>query len=448
MVVGALSAQEVGNRALVPRLNKKILLNGLNVLVAEHRKQPTVTLNLMVKSGATFDPVQKAGLAAITTEALKLGARARTSQEIAQDLQALGATIDTRVGWDATYIIATASAKDFDKILSLLSDIVIDPAFPEQEFSRLKERQIAQRQQNENPDTLADEYFNQMLFDGMAYAHPIAGTVKSLSSITLSNIKDFYKKFYVPNNTTLAVVGDVNAEDALKKVSRKFGVWVKGDTTPFTFLPPRSPAGTKIYLIDRPDLPRSHIRIGHLGITRLDDDYFSVLLMNQTFGGEGSASRLATQPHWDKGVTASSRLDPRRMPGPFAISIAAPSHQTPQVVSEAIEVLRRYKTEGPTQKELDDAKKFYIGYYPSRFETNPSISADLLETDLYQLGANYINTFLERVQQVSLADVKRAAEKHLEPNNLVVVVVGKAEDFRSGLEKIGQVKIISPAKQE
>ncbi|MBI1746516.1 MAG: insulinase family protein [Acidobacteria bacterium] len=427
-----------------PKVMKRTLLNGLSVLVAEQRQTPTVTVHLLIKSGATFDPMGKGGLAHITAEMLKAGTLQRSRQQIADELRNQNIAIDIEVTWDGTHLIGRGPAREAVRILGLITDLAINPAFLENEYQRLKSKCLeAINKEREDPTVVAEQLLLKKLFENTTYARPLRGTPQTLNNITLGDIKEFHNKFYRPNNAILAVVGGIDPASLQQSARRKIGGWVKDDTPPFTFLRAQAPGATKVYLIDRPDLPQAQVRIGQIGIARDGDDYFPVRLLNQMFSGDKQSylrdHLRQTQSY--QGVV-EARMEMRRLPGPFIISLSTGSEQAAAVVHEAIKALKLMKGVGDI-KDLAEAKKALINQYTAIFQSADQIAARWLDIELYQLGSNYLDAFPSRVEQVTLEDVRRVAERYFDPGGQVIVVAGSAASLKSSLMTLGPVTVLS-----
>jgi zinc protease len=228
-----------------------------------------------------------------------------------------------------------------------------------------------------------------------------------------------------------------------QEAEKLWAAWKKGGpaSPPYTQAPERlcSPG---LYLLDRPDLTQSEIRIGHLGLARSHPDFFPLRLVNYILGEGGFSSRLMTRIRSDLGCTYGIRstFHFRRAPGPFVISTFTPAAQTALVVKEIKAVMQKVREAGITEQELAEAQSYYVGHFPLGLETPRGIGGRVVSMDLYNLGRDYLQSYRERIQEVSLGAAQEAARKHLQPEALVV---GPAAQCAKDLEALGPLEILS-----
>lgn len=436
------TAQEIK----LPPIKKTTLDNGLKLIVIEHHELPVVAFRLVLKSGSAYDPTGKAGLANLTAGLLRKGTKTRSATQIAEEIDFVGGSLGAGSGLDATYATCQVLTKHFDVGLDLLSDIILNPTFKEDEIERLSKQTLAAiKQQKDDPGSVAEEKFREFVFGDHPYGQPSEGTEESIVALTRDDIINFHKKYYVPNNVILAVVGDVKSGEAIKKVKAKFSQWRGAEVTPPSFVEPPPIKGHQILLVDKPDLTQTYIRVGHLGIERKNPDYFAVRVMNYILGGGGFASRLMDEVRAKRGLTYGIRcnFDSYKLRGAYEVSTFTRNDSTAVAIGAIIEQIKRIRAEEVTDKELEDTKSFYNGYFPLQFETPSQIATQILNVELYDLGEDYIKNFRKNIKAVTKKDVLRVAQKYLDPDNLKLVVVSKADDVKSSLESLGEVEVIS-----
>ncbi len=443
-----LEPQEAGRVKLPPQVRAK-LDNGLELIMVEDHELELFTAYLLIKSGATFDPQGKAGLADITNEMLRLGTTHRSSEQIDLELDSIGASLSISSNWDGTYVSISAISRKFDQAMDIFSDVVLNPTFPEEELAILKSRLLGEiKVSRDRPQTIASESFYKLLFGKHPYAHPLAGTEESVSSISRKDILSFYQKFFIPNNAVMVVAGDINPQQIKDKIAARLNQWKKGKLPEGRWAAVAPPKGMNIYLIDKPDLTQTEIRMGHLGISRDNENYFRLQVMNYNLGGGGFLSRLLKHIRADKGYTysISSSYSARKLVGPFLISTFTPNKTTINVIRESLEIVKDIHNNGITPEELTSAKNYLISSYPSRFETISDVAYQILGIELYGLGKGYVETYQEKIDQVTLEDIKQVAQKYLDPSNILIVVVSNAEEVKSDLEGMGKVEVIPFSK--
>ena len=436
------TAQEIK----LPPIKKTTLDNGLEVIIIEHHELPVVAFRLVLKSGSACDPSSKAGLANLTAGLLRKGTKTRSATQIAEEIDFVGGSWGGGAGLDATFGTCQVLTKYFDVGLDLLSDIILNPTFKEDEIERLRKQILAGiKQQKDDPESVAEEKFREFVFGDHPYGQPSEGTEESIIAITRDDIVNFHKKYYVPNNAILAVVGDVKSDETIKKVKAKFSQWRGAEITPPSFIEPPPIKGHQILLVDKPDLTQTYIRVGHFGIERKNPDYFAVRVMNYILGGGGFASRLMDEVRAKRGLTYGIHcsFDRYKLRGAYEVSTFTQNDSTVAAIGAIIEQIKKIRAEGVTDKELEDTKSFYNGYFPLQFETPSQIATQILDVELYDLGEDYIKNFRKNINAVTKKDILRVAQKYLDPDNLKLVVVSKADDVKSSLESMGSLEVTS-----
>jgi zinc protease len=430
----------------LPPIKKTNLDNGLNLIVIEHHELPVVAFRMIIKSGSACDPADKAGLADLTAGLLRKGTQTRTATQIAEEIDFVGGSLGAGSGLDATYATCQVLTKHLDVGLELLADVILNPTFTDDEIERLRKQTLNSiKQQKIDPGTVAEKKFREFLFGDHPYGRPSEGTEESIMTITREDIVNFHKMHFVPNNVILAVVGDVNTEDAIKKVKAKFSQWAAAEilTSSMAQAPPIE--GSQIRLVDKPDLTQTYIKLGHLGIERKNPDYFAVRVMNFILGGGDFSSRLMDQVRSKRGLTygIDSDFDSDKQQGAFVVGTFTNNDSTAAAISAIINEIVKIRTDGVTDKELEDTKSFYNGYFPLQFETPSQIATQILNVEFYDLGESYLRDYRKNISAVTKDDVLRVAQKYLDPKNLKLVVVSKAQDVKTSLEPMGKVEVVS-----
>ncbi len=441
-IITDLFAQEIK----LPEITKESLDNGLKVIVIEHHELPVVAFKLVLKSGSTYDPPGKAGLANFTAGLLRKGTQTKDATQIAEEIDFVGGTLGAGANWDASFASCRVLSKYFDTGLDLLADILLNPTFKDDEIERLRKQIIAGIMQEKNdPESVAEENFREFVFGQHPYGQPLEGTEGSVSGISREDIVGFHHTHYVPNNAIIAVVGDVETDDVLTKIKGKLGSWETGPLVTADFAPPPQIKGHQIILVDKPDLTQSYVNIGHFGIPRKSPDYFAFRVMNYILGGGGFASRLMDEVRAKRGLTYSiySNFDRYRLKGAFEVSTFTRVDSTLGAIQAILEQIEGIRTEKVSEKELSETKSFYDGYYPLQFETPEQIATKLLDVEVYDLGEDYIENFRKNIGAVTADDVLRVAQKYLDPENMKFVVVSKADELKTDLESLGKVEVTS-----
>jgi predicted Zn-dependent peptidase len=428
-------------KLVLPAVQRRKLSNGLDVLVVEHHELPIVSLNLVMKMGAAGDPADKAGLASITADMLDEGTATRSSLEISDQLARIGSSLNVGAGWDSTTASMRTLTRHLDRALEIYSDVISNPTFPDKDFERLRlQRLAALRQQRDSPDAIAGLVFQTVLYGrGHPYGHPLAGDEASLTGLSGADVRGFYETYYRPNNSALIVVGDVKPDAVVAKLENAFAGWKSGHVPAVDVsAAPLQRDHSAIYLVDRPGSVQSVIQIGQVGAPRSSPDYFPLFVMNRILGGASSA-RINLNLREDKGYTygANSAFSFRRGAGPFTAQAPVQGFSTKESVYEFLKEIRGIRGEIPvTPAELEAAKQSIVRGFPRTFETPDQIAAGLELIVTYDLPDTYFNSYIERVQAVSLEDVNRVANRYLQPDRMAIVIVGDRNSIERPLRTL------------
>ena len=430
----------------LPEIHQATLPNGMNLLGLEYDRVPWVSITLMVKRGSECDPPGKAGAADCTAEFLTLGTARRQQLQLAQDIESRGAALRARGGWDATLVTLEGLAEDFGELMAILAEMVQTPGFPEEEFPLLKERRRAELVHlMDNPREVANLRFLRLFFGDSPYGWPVPGDLKSIQALDLTDLRAFYQGQFAPRISSLAIVGMVPFARMAAETEKLWAAWQgPGPAAPPYQAAPDTlcPAGN--YLLDRPELTQSEIRLGHLGLPRSHPDYFAVKLVNYILGEGGFSSRLMSRIRSDLGCTYGihSHFLFRRAPGPFIISTFTPAVHTALVVKEIKAVVRQVWEKGVTAQELAEAQSYFVGHFPLGLETPQGLARKLISMDLYDLGRDYLEKYCDQIRGVTLKAAAQAARAHLQPEWLVTLVMGPRARCGDALEELGSLRII------
>ena len=432
-----------------PHFERATLDNGLRLVVAPVSKLPLVTVIAVVEAGATAEPRGKDGVAALTARLLLEGAAGMDGAALADRFERIGASVGAHADWDVAVVSLTALSTQLAEAMSLVRDLLRAPEFPPREVDRLKEERLTELlQQRAEPRGLADEQFARAAYDGNArFAAPDAGDAPSVRALTRDDVVAFYSARFQPPATTLVFAGDITMAQAREMSRALFGDW-KG-VRPATVAAgvDTAPAGRLVRVVAKADAPQSEIRVGHVGIPRSAPDYFDTMVMNAVLGGLFS-SRINLNLREVHGYTygAYSGFEWRRARGPFVISTAVKSDVTGEAVKEILAEIDRMRREEIGQDELTLATSYLDGIFPIRYETTAAIATALANLVIHELPDDYYDQYRPRVRAVTTAGVLRAAQAHLRPEELRVVVVGDSATIAAPLAEVaGQpVEIVDP----
>jgi zinc protease len=427
----------------VPAPTRTLLKNGLTVLVLERRSIPLVQFQLMVKSGSSVDPAGKEGTAALTARLLKRGTKSRPAGQFFEEVEFVGGTVDTAAGVDASFVRGEFATRDLEIGFNLIADMAQNPAFRQEEFDKEKRLALADIVGGlDDPENVARLAFASWLYGAHPYGRPVDGTERSVQGISREDVAAFYEARYVPNNAVLAIVGDIDAAQAVQRADRYFSAW-KRRTVPEVKIPEAvGVRGRKILLVDKPDATQSQIRFGNTGIRRADPDYFPLTVGNTVLGG-GFTSWLVNEVRVKRGLTYSiaSRVDAQRAAGSFYVSTFSKNPTVLETIKVSLDQVRRLRSGDLPGEDLEKARSFLAGLYPLRIESPDDLAAEILNVDLYGLDPDFINQYQKHVRAVGADAVKRVAARRLPLDDLAIVVVGPAVALKKDLETLGPVTV-------
>lgn len=422
-----------------PHITRTTLPNGLRVLVAENHNAPLVSFRALIRSGADHDTHGTAGLASVTADLLDEGAGTRDAIGLAEDIGLLGAALGTGADWDASYVSADALSRNGEAALEIFSDVTARATLPPDGLERVRAERLNEiLQQRDEPGVIAGKRFAHLLYGTGAYGNSLVGNADTVARISIDDVRRFYGQHFVPNNSTVVVSGEIDSARAIELVSNALGGWKRGAEPPRPVVAPRPIDASRVYVIDRPQAVQSEIRVGHIGVSRSTEDYFALSVMNAIFGGVFN-SRINLNLRERHGYTygARSQFAFRRHAGPFVVAAPVRNEVTLQSVSEVLAELRRIRTGDIEERELDDVKNYLMGVFPATVQTASDIASRLVDMELYGLPEDYFDRYRENIANVSKEDVEHVAQKYLDPDRVLIVIVGNATQIREPLGTLG-----------
>ncbi len=434
-----------------PAVRRATLSNGLEIVLAERHALPLVSMSLMVDAGYAADQHHAPGVAGLTLNMLDEGTTERTALEIDDEEQRLGASIGTGSGLDASFVTLSALKEKLDASLELWADIILNPAFPQEDFERLKEQQLAAIQREKSsPFTMALRVFPVLLYGtGHPYGIPFTGSgdTESVEAMTRDRLRTFHRTWFRPNNATVIVAGDITMAELRPKLERLFSGWQPGQVPAKDVS--RAPAGgggDVVYLMDRPGAQQSVIIAGHAFPPPAEADEFALDAVNRILGGTFTSRvnmNLREDKHWSYG--ARTIVQDARGPRPFFSYAPVQTDKTMEAMRELVKEFRGITGEEPaTEDELVKVKDGRILTLPGRWETIGAIRSSLTEQVNLGLDDDYWQTYAEHVRALRLGDVHEAARNTIEPDRLIWVVVGDRSRIEEPIRQagFGEVRVI------
>ena len=433
----------------LPPITRVTLENGMRLVVAEDHELPTVQLTLFVGAGAAQDPPDRLGLAEMVADALLRGAGPYDAQELARAIEDLGGRIDAEPGFDATIVSADFLSDDFEAGLALLRAVLREPRFEKDEVRRSRDELLADLKSDlEDPSKIANRCFAAWLYGSYPYGRPQKGTPETVEEIGAREVRRFHDRWYRPNNTILALVGDVTAERALAALRQAFTDWkAEPDAVPQRSGPPTPLAARRVLLVDKPDATQSQIRTGGIAMARNDPDLLTAQVANTALGG-GFSSLLIEELRVKRSLTYSaySGYVPRLLGGDFRMSTFSKTATSVETLTLGLDVLARFRSQPIDPKVLTKAKAYVAGQFALQLETAGALAQRLAEIEFFGLPRDELVTYRSRVAAVDVAAASRAVTEHQPPTDrMAIVVVGPAATLRAPLEAaLGPVTVVRP----
>ena len=414
-----------------PAAQRSTLPNGARLIVSEQHVLPMVVIQVLVDAGARRDPQGKDGLASLTADLLTEGTRSKSASQIKEAVDFIGAGLDTSADTDFALSSLTVLSKDLDTGLGLLTDVLLHPTFPDAEVKRRREAALASiRASEDNPGTVAQRAFVAAVFRGEPYGHPVIGTAETVRRLTRADVEGFYKQHYRSDDTIIVVAGDVAAADIEQRLRQALQEWPARGAEPFAY-PAATARRPEPVRIEKP-ITQANILLGHRGVARDNPDYYALTVMNFILGGGGFTSRLLDNIRTKAGLAYSvaSYFVAGKSPGSFQISMQTKNESAGDAIARTCSELEHIRREPVSDEELADAKLYLTGSFPLRLDSTAKIAGFLAQVEFFKLGADYADTYVQRINAVSKDDVLRVAQQYLHPDELQLVVVANLDQAK------------------
>jgi zinc protease len=432
-------------RVQLPRPVEAKLENGLTVLILEDHRTPSVFVQLHISgAGALFEPPSMSGLANATAQMLREGTQSRTSVQIAEEIDRLGASLGAAGSFGSPQVVISASglSDNFDSWFALVVDVLLNPSFPRDELEKLNQRLRAQlRQQRSAANFLVNERFNHAVY-GSHPAATVSPTSESLDLLTQEALMKWHRERYAPQNSLLAIAGDVRASELIPRLEKWFTGWQRSDVK--RTWPPNPVAATsrKVYLVHRPNSVQTTVALGNIAIDRRSPDYIPMVVMNHILGG-GVSGRLFLNLREEKGYTYGvySNFSALRYRGPWRAGGNMRTEVTAGALVEFFKEIRRIRNQTVPPAELEDAKRAIAARFALSLEQPTAILGLAVSRIRFRLPEDYWDTYPAQIMAVTADDVQRVARQYLDPDVMQLVAVGDALKIQSILESYGPVEV-------
>jgi zinc protease len=429
----------------IPDVQRVTLANGMELFLVEDHELPLINMSAMIRTGSIYEPADKIGLASITGMVMRTGGTTTmTGDEIDERLEQIAASVETSIGLNSGRASLSVLKEDIDTALPIFADVLMNPAFREDkiELAKIRHRsRIARR--NDHPSSIARREFAKLIYGPESiYARHTEYT--TIDNITRDDLVDFHKNFFHPNHVMLAAYGDFDTEQMVKKIEQAFKDWQKTDVhlpeTPKVEYEFRQ----TVNVIEKDDINQAYINLGHVGCMMNDPDYFALIVMNKILGGSFT-SRLFKNIRSRQGLAYSAygRYNAKYdHPGVFYVGCQTKSESTVHAIRAMIDEVEKMTESEVTDEELKLAKQSYLNSFVFKFDSKSEIVRRLMTYEYFGYPSDFLQKTKENIEKVNKEDILRIARKHLRPDKMQILAVGRPQDFDESLSVLGLVREI------
>ncbi len=431
----------------VPQPTRVELSNGITLFLLEDHELPTVGMAAMIRTGGRYVPIDKVGLAYLTGRVMRIGGTAtRNGDDLDKLLDSLGASVESGIEADAGSMFVSVLKEDVDKALPIFSDVMRNPAFPQEKIDLVKtELRDAIGRRNENSHGIAQREFGRLIY-GTDSPYARLPQYDTVNSITRDDLVAVHKQFYQPENVIIGVWGDINTAEMRAKIEKEFASWPRGGKPK-----PQPPAveeaaklRTGVFVVNKDDVNQSEILIGGVGGKRNDPDYYANVVLATALGG-GFGSRLLNRVRTNEGLAYSTGAAWGAQydhPGLFFATAGTKSQTTMKALDLVKQELDKIGQSELTDREFSLAKDSILKGTAFDFDSTSKIVLRLMNYEYSGYPSDYLQRFHENIDKVTKADVLRVAKKYWNPGNLAVLIVGKSADFDQPVTPLGKMTSI------
>jgi predicted Zn-dependent peptidase len=415
---------------------RHVLRNGVVGYFVEDHDLPLINLSVTVRAGTYLDPAGKEGLAAATASQMRAGGTAHyKAEEFDEEADFLAANISSGMSRTAGSVSANFMSKDTDKALELFFEMLRYPAFQQDRLDLYKSQQLqSMERRNDRTEDIEAREWNRLL-RGDTHFSSVYSTKDSIASLTRADLIEFHRQNYQPSRLLLAVSGDFNTAEFKAKLEKAMAEWPdSGVPAPKVPKPDFAPV-PGIYMVHKPDVNQGRVSMGHLGILRGNPDEIAIDIMNDILGGSGFTSRITNRVRTDEGLAydAGSGFTPGvYYEGQFRAAFQSKSATTAQAAQIILDEIERIRKEPVSREELETVKNQAIEVFPRYFASASAVAGTFASDEFTGRDPKFWETYRDRVRAVTVDDVQRVAKKYLHPDQMVIVVVGNAEDILKG----------------
>jgi zinc protease len=405
---------------------------GIKVIHIENHDFDYLTFDVIFKGGSLLDPAGKEGLGYITARMMLRGTKTRTYEQIMEEIDNLGSTLESSGGRENLEISGDALGRNTEKFLEILSDVILNPLFPEEELEKEKRLIAAELKNLRNSDEdLARFYLPMFLFHGNAYGRPTMGTIKSISSITRKDCLEYYEKYLGRKNMLFGVTGAITEDELKKKISSFFASMKDADVADSPAPDFQKKQGIRILLVDKPERTQTQIIFGQISVSASSPDFFPLLVANTAFGGTFTSKlmrEIREKRGWSYG--AYSMLRNSKNVGTMTIRVFPSEKDTVPAIRLVIELLTELAGRGPDDSEIEFSKNYLINHFPFMIDTPQKKLGELIANDLLNRPPDFVEKYVQNIKDVTPEKVREAVKKNISADNFVIVMVCTADKFK------------------
>src|SRR5512143_95794 len=413
-------------------VTRTTLDNGMVVLVKRNPNNASVTMRGRLRAGGLFDGDETAGLARFTAAALQRGTRKRTFQELNAELDCLGMSFGVGAGMETTGFSGKALVEDFDRLLDVASDVMLNPTFPKDETQKLRNELITDlHEADQDTQHVCYREFRALCYPSLHPYHRLSdGTVNTLKGIRRSALKEFHAQYYRPDLAQTVLVGDVEPEQAIAKIQRAFGKWQARGLVPAHVIPDAPP----LQEVLRKEMPLAgktqlDLVLGNVGLKRTNPDFYALMLGDLIFGRLGLYGRLGANVRDKQGLAyyVFSSMEANLGAGPWAVHAGVNPKGLDRAIEGIVAEIKRLRAEPVTRDELDEAQDFVTGSLALRLETNDGVAALLADIEMFNLGLDYLVRYPGIIRSITPEQILETTRRYAQAEHYALSVAGPLE---------------------
>ncbi len=428
---------------VIPEPERVVLDNGMVVLMMEDHELPLVSLSAFIRTGARLEPMDKIGIASLTGTLLRTGGTTKkTGDELDEFLEGKAAMIETGIGGTAGKASMSCLTEDFPAVLEVFGDVLRTPAFASEKLKIAKNRMMASiARQNDDPGDIVSREFKKLVY-GKGSPYTWVPTYATIMGITQKDLAQWHETYVHPNRIILGLVGDFQKDQALALLNKVFGDWAKGPEVKDAeaFIQEQTLAG--VFYVEKNDMTQAKIAMGYQGIRRDHPDYYSLVIVNQILSGSFGArlfsnirskQGLAYDVHGGVGLQWDH-------PGMALLSMSTKTQTTGKGIDALIAESRKMVSNPPTEDEVENAKASILNSFVFSVDSPSKVLSKYLTYEYYGYPSTWLKTFRRGIEQVTLAQVREAAARHLRPQDFAILVVGPREGTKPALTRYKDIQ--------